>query len=115
MEVMTEKRTKTSGPALAAVLSAGIGCAVTGVATVLASAFAQIKNLMNWWDPAGPLTGKTGVGVIAWLVTWGIFHLMWREREPIAKRPVILAAVVLVLIGFVLTFPPVFEAFEPHK
>lgn len=110
MEATTERQVKTSGPALAAIVSAGVGCAVIGIATVLASASVDIKNLLNWWSPGGPLTGKTGVGVIAWGVSWSALHLMWRTREPANKRVIVVAAVILAAIGLLGTFPPVFEA-----
>jgi lysylphosphatidylglycerol synthetase-like protein (DUF2156 family) len=108
------REVRPSGPAMAMILSAAVGVFVIGLATVLASASPSVKDALNWWAPGGPLTGKTGVGVIAWLVTWMALHGAWRKRE-VAFRGVWTAAVVLVVLGLVLTFPPVFEAFEPHK
>ena len=57
-----EVKLKPSGPAMAVVLSASLGVFVTGLATLLASASPGVKAALNWWDPAGPLTGKTGAG-----------------------------------------------------
>lgn len=102
-----------NGAAMAAILSAALGVFVIGVATVLASASPSIKNLLNWWNPAGPLSGKTGVGVIAWIMTWGVLHLLWRGKE-IRFRPVWIVSVILLIGGLLLTFPPIFEAFENH-
>jgi hypothetical protein len=34
----------------------------------LAEASPAVKNLLNWWNPVGPLSGKTGVAVAVWLV-----------------------------------------------
>ena len=104
---------RPSGPAMAVLLSAGIGCFAIGLATVLASASPAIKNTLNWWNPAGPLTGKTGVGVIAWVLAWGALHLVWRKKE-ITYGRIWAITLALVILGWVLTFPPVFEAFERH-
>jgi len=62
-------------------------------------------------SPAGPLTGKTGVGVIAWLVSWIVLHTLWKD-EDVALVRVLVVSLVLLALGLVLTFPPVFEAFE---
>jgi hypothetical protein len=102
-----------NGPFAAATLAAGIGCALYGAAVLAASASPAFKNLMNWWNPAGPLVGKTSVGVIAWLVAWGLLHFIWRSRE-VQLSKVWKISLVLLAIGFALTFPPVFEAFEAH-
>lgn len=104
---------RPSGPGAAIVLSAGIGSAVYGLAVVGASASPSIQQALNWWAPGGPLVGKTSVGVIAWLASWLVLHLLWRRKElPFGK--VWAVALTLIVLGFVLTFPPVFEAFAKH-
>jgi hypothetical protein len=102
-----------TGEAAAAFLAGGIGCFVIGLLTTLAAAPAlvDLKNGLNWWNPAGPLTGKTGVGVIAFFIAWGVAHLLMKDKEVNLKTYVIVAAVLTVL-GFLGTFPPFFEAFE---
>lgn len=110
---MTTQAFHKDGAALAAILAAAIGCAVIGIATVLATASPTIKDMLNWWNPAGPLTGKTGVGVIAWLVSWAILHSLWRGKE-LSFQGISLLALVLIAVGWIGTFPPVFEAFAGH-
>jgi hypothetical protein len=100
-----------NGPAAAAILSAGVGSAVIGLMTTGAVISAGLKSALNWWSPAGPLTGKTGVGVIAWLVSWIILHTLWKD-EDVALVRVLVVTLVLLALGLLLTFPPVFEAFE---
>lgn len=100
------------GPAIAAIVSAGIGCAVIGIATVLTEASPAIKNLLNWWNPAGPLIGKTGVGLSAWLGSWLILHLIWKKRELPFFEKAWKMAMVLIVIGLLGTFPPVFQLFS---
>ena len=110
MKTATHQR---DGAALAAILSAGLGCAAIGLMVVLAEAIPPIKEMLNWWSPAGPLTGKTGVGVIVWIVSWIFLHQIWRRRE-IAFRKIWLLALLLIVVGWIGTFPPVFEFFSSH-
>lgn len=104
-----------TGEAAAAFLAGGIGCFIIGLLTTLAEipALIALKNALNWWDPAGPLTGKTGVGVIAFFIAWGVAHLLMKDREVNLKSYVITAAV-LTALGFLGTFPPFFTAFSGH-
>jgi lysylphosphatidylglycerol synthetase-like protein (DUF2156 family) len=101
---------KPSGPAAAAILAAAIGVFTIGLMTTLAEVSAGLKNALNWWNPAGPLTGKTGVGVIVWLIAWLILGTRSRGRSVEMGR-IALWSWILILLGLVLTFPPVFEAF----
>jgi len=100
-----------NGPAAAAILSAGVGSAIIGLMTTGAIISAGLKSALNWWSPAGPLTGKTSVGVIAWLVTWIVLHVLWKDKDVPLVR-VLVVMLVLLALGVLLTFPPVFEALE---
>lgn len=100
-----------NGPAAAAILSAGVGSATIGLMTTGAVISAGLKSALNWWSPAGPLTGKTSVGVIAWLVTWIVLHVLWKDKD-VPLVPVLVVMLVLLALGLLLTFPPVFEALE---
>ncbi len=101
---------RTNGAGAAAILAAGFGTFVTGLMTTLAQASGVIKGLLLWSAPVGPLSGKTGVGVIAWLALWAILHITWKDRE-VAFVSVYRWSLGLVFLGFALMFPPVFEAF----
>ena len=103
----------TNGPALAAIVAAGFGVLVLGLCTLLAEVSTATNNALNWWPPAGPLVGKTGVAVIAWFVTWAVLHLAWRRRE-VSFRMWWAVALGLILIGFLLTFPPIFQIPRGH-
>jgi len=100
-----------NGPAAAAILSAGVGSATIGLMTTGAVISAGLKSALNWWSPAGPLTGKTSVGVVAWLVTWIVLHVLWKDKDVPLVR-VLVVMLVLLALGVLLTFPPVFEALE---
>jgi len=103
---------KPLGTAAAALLAAGVGVFVTGLMTTLAEVSPGLRSSLNWWNPAGPLTGKTGVGVILWLVAWVILHAAYKNREIDFDRAMRWAWI-LILLGFLGTFPPFFEAFAP--
>lgn len=72
---------KPNGPVAAALLAAGWGVFAIGLMTTLAEAMAAVANALNWYGPVGPLSGKTGVGIIVWLVAWvGVgVYLPWEE------------------------------------
>jgi len=107
---VTPQETLTNGPAAAAILASGIGSMALGLFTTLAQAITSIKNALNLYDPAGPLSGKTTVAVVVWLVAWGILHGLWKKKQ-VAFARVFIATVILIALGLLGTFPPFFEAF----
>lgn len=102
-----------NGAAVAAILAAAIGCAVLGLIIPLAEAIVPLKNSLNWWNPGGPLVGKTSVSVIAYFASWFVLHRMWNDRE-IAFDTIWKVSLVLLAIGFIGTFPLFFELFTAH-
>jgi hypothetical protein len=118
--------TKPNGPVVAAFLAAGVGSLAMGIGVVLNEASATIKsaigvdfNAFLQFDKSfglgagvGPLSGKVGLAVIAFVVSWVLFHLWLRGKEVNFRRGFI-AALVLVGLGFALTFPPIFDLFAP--
>ena len=107
------EKMKPNGAAAAGILAAAVGVAVIGIAVVAATASAGIKDALNWWAPGGPLVGKTGVGVIAWLCCWPVLHFLWRDRD-VQFSTVAKISTVLFVVAFAGTFPPIFDAFAPH-
>lgn len=113
---LDELPTKPNGPVAAAVLAAGVGALLLGMMTTGAEISEGLKDFLRFDDNlgigsgVGPLSGKTIVGTLAYIATFVGFGLAWRGRE-VNFRQVFIIAMVLLAIGFVLTFPPVFEAF----
>ncbi len=101
---------KPNGAAIATIVAAGFGVFLVGLFTTLAEASAGIKDWLNFYNPTGPLSGKTTMAGILWLAAWvpGVFVL--RNRELNIGRAIALT-VVLVILGVLLTFPPVFVLF----
>jgi hypothetical protein len=102
---------KSSGVASAAMIAGGIGTLTIGLLTTAAVISSGLKDLLNWWNPAGALTGKSSVGVLVWLISWVILGLKWKDRDYDLGKALTIT-LVLLGVGLLLTFPPVFEAFE---
>ena len=102
-----------AGKALAAMVAAGIGSAAVGVLTTLAEVSPGLKTVLNFYDPVGPLSGKTTVAVVIWLMTWYALARRWSARPPVMKSALV-ATFVLIGVGFVGTFPLFFERFTAH-
>jgi hypothetical protein len=104
---------KPNGPAAAALLAAGIGSAALGVAVVLVEMSpGTIKPLLNLYNPVGPLSGKSTVAVVVFALSWLCLWLWARDRNVNFGRWA-LAAFVLLGVGLLLTFPPIFFLFAP--
>ena len=99
-----------SGPAVAAILAAGIGSLCLGLLTTLAEANTGIADTLNFDASVGPLMGKTIVTIITFFFFWPLLTVvLWRRNPPI--RIAALISGVLVACGFLLTFPKFFELF----
>lgn len=99
-----------NGGALAALIAAGGACALLGVLTTVTEASLPVKELMTFSDAVGPLSGKTTVPTVAWLVGWPVLHLRLRKSE-LSLRHGCSIALALVAIGLLGTFPPFYQLF----
>src|SRR5205085_2476982 len=89
----------------AAILAAGIGCLVLGVLTVLADGFDSVNKALQFYPPAGEITGISTLVVAAWLVSWLVLHQLWKNRQVHFTR-VFGVTLILIVLGLVGTFPP---------
>lgn len=101
---------KPSGPAAAVILAAGVGTFALGLFTTMNEVSSDISDFLRFSDDVGPLSGKTIISTAAFFVAWAVLGYIWRGRE-VAWRPVLIATVVLLGLGFLGTFPTFFEAF----
>lgn len=112
--------TKPSGPAAAAIVAAGIGSLVLGVVVTIAELGQSYRDFLSFdrnyglGAGVGPLSGKVVIAVVAFIVSWAILGFLWRGRE-ISVPKAFIATLVLVGLGFALTFPPVFVLFAPAE
>jgi hypothetical protein len=102
---------KPEGPISAAIIAAGIGATALGLLTTLAAASSSINNWLRWDTGVGPLSGKTSLAVIVWVVAWVGLHLAMRNTRVETRRALVIA-LVLIGLGVLGTFPTFFEAFE---
>lgn len=109
-------QTKPNGPVAASFIAAGIGSLVLGIFVVLNEFSPDINSFLKFdasfglGKGVGPLSGKVILGIIGFVVSWGILHYMWRGKE-VDFTKAIAASLILVGLGFLLTFPPVFLIF----
>ena len=115
------KSERNDGSALAALVAAGAGCACMGVLYVAATISPAVGRTLTWYAPSGALSGMSGLTIFVWLLVWMILHRAWVARE-IGARTAILVASLLLVLGLLLTFPPIarlfnlkfFAKFSPH-
>lgn len=100
----------TNGLGAAAILAAGIGAAAVGVLAIGAEVSSTLKGALNFYNPVGPLSGKSTVAIVIWLVAWYALARLWGAKT-VNMQAVNLAALVLLAIGFLLTFPPFWGVF----
>jgi hypothetical protein len=102
------------GPVAAAFLAAGAGAFALGVLTTLAEASTSIKDFLNFYNPVGPLSGKTILAVVVWLVSWVVLHMAYRNKE-VEHQKVVTALLLLIGLGVLGTFPIFFQVFAPAE
>ncbi len=98
--------------------AAGVACLVLGIFVTLyefssaVSGFLKFDANVGFGKGVGPLSGRVGIAIIAYVISWVVLHLMWRGKE-LNFRTVLLVSLVLVGLGFALTFPPIFKLAAP--
>jgi hypothetical protein len=103
-------RTLIDGPPAASLIAAGIGAVTLGLFVTLAEASTGIKDWLQWNDRVGPLSGKTILAVIAYFASFLILGFLWRGKT-FPLRFILIITGILVLLGVLFTFPPIFQAF----
>lgn len=107
---MTNQNDLKNGPAAATILAAGIGSFFLGFMTSLSEGIKTVEGLLNWYNPSGPLVGKTISAIVLWLVAWAILGSRWKDRE-VDFDKIFKVALVLIALGLVGTFPLFFGLF----
>jgi hypothetical protein len=106
----TNIRDFPNGSGAAAVLAAGIGAFLSALFALLADKLAAVKSLMVFYKPTGPLSGVTTCAILLWLIAWLVLDRRWRPRT-VAMGRVRAAAIILLVLGVLLTFPPIADVF----
>lgn len=95
-----------NGAALASFLAAGIGAFAVGLIVILnESGLFAVPAL---YKPSGGLSGRTTLAAVIWLIGWAVLHSRWKGRQ-IESRRVHAVTLILIGLGVLLTFPPVWK------
>ena len=105
---------RPEGPVSAAILAGGVFALALGLLTTLAEASVDIKDFLNFYDPVGPLSGKTIGAAVIWVIAWTVLHLLYRAK-PLESRKALTVALILIALGTVGTFPIFFQLFAPAE
>ena len=95
-------------------IAAGIGVFVLGFFTTAAVISGGIKCFLAWWEwgqGVGPLAGKSTLAILAWLISWLIFDLLWRKKD-VDLKTAFYIGLGLGVLGAIGTFPTFFELFH---
>jgi len=107
---MQQNNDLTNGPAAAAILAAGIGSLALGLFVILAEASKSVNNALNFYNPVGPLSGKTTMAIVIWILSWMILHSSWKNKQ-VGFAGVFTVSLILIILGLLGTFPPFFDLF----
>jgi hypothetical protein len=89
---------------MAAFLAAGIGALAIGLFVILNEA--GIFSAPSLYGPSGGVSGRTTFAAVVWIIAWVVLHARWKARHVEPGR-IWGATLLLIAIGAVLCFPPV--------
>lgn len=95
-----------NGAALAAFLGAGLGAFAMGAVVILEQAGLFVAPSL--YPPAGGVSGRTTLAAVIWVIAWATLHHRWKDRQ-IQPRRVHAGTMLLIGLGLLLTFPPIWE------
>ncbi|BCL37333.1 hypothetical protein [Nostoc sp. MS1] len=110
-----------SGPAAAALISAGIGCFAMMVTHHLSDTSKDTEKLVwelgKWipgsqstsklWGNIGSYTGKETMLLLGWLISWVFLSMIWRNKQ-IKSRTIFFWMFVLFIAATAMTWHPLF-------
>ncbi len=103
-----------NGAPLASLLAAGIGSFALGIFTILTEASPSvIKPAMAISEAVGPLSGKTTYSTLIYVLSWIVLHKVLAQRR-LDEQMWLRVSIFLVMLGVVMTFPPVFLLFAAN-
>ncbi len=97
-----------NGPAAAAILSAGVGCFALSLLAFIGDASKSIAKIFIFYRPTGPLSGVSTTAIVVWLAVWFALASVWKNKT-VALAKINTVAIVFLLLGVLLTFPPFAE------
>jgi hypothetical protein len=110
-EPLTEE-TGSDGAVAAALIAAAIGVFALGLVTSLSAAVKDFKEWLIWDEAVGSLSGKSSLAFIAWLAVWPPLHFALYKRDGLLPAAIVIGGI-LILLGMLGIFPPIFERLKP--
>jgi hypothetical protein len=104
--IESQRNEIASGASMASFLAAGIGAFAVGFIVILNEAGLFVAPAL--YAPAGGVSGRTTLAAVIWLIGWAVLHSRWKNRQ-IESRRVHALSLILIGLGIVLTFPPVWK------
>jgi hypothetical protein len=104
VEIDTAPARPVNGAAMASFLAAGVGAFAMGAIVLVNEA--GLFTAPSLYAPAGGVSGRTTIATIVWLISWAVLHYRWKACA-IAPAPVCAVTLILVALGILGTFPPV--------
>ncbi len=95
----------------ATLIGGGLGVTFFGVLTFISEVWVSTQKGLTLSKDVGPLSGKAIYGVIGWLVAWAVLAVILRNQK-VSEKITYWTTGILVAVGFLLTFPPVWKLFE---
>jgi hypothetical protein len=100
-----------NGHGAAAIVAAGVGCAMIGILALAGDASPAVNKALTFHKPTGALSGVTTVSILVWLVSWFILSRAWRAKN-VNMVSTNIIAFGLLLVGLLLTFPPFMDLLQ---
>ena len=96
---------KPNGLAAATLLAGGFGAFFMGLITLISEVVTSTQKFLTFMSPVGPLSGKTIITVVVWLIVWVVLGFQWKGKDKNFGQ-ISMISMVLLLLGIVGTFPP---------
>ncbi len=93
-----------NGRAAAAILAAGISCLTLGLLTILVATFKSLGQVLQFYPPAGEVSGISTLTVAAWLISWFVLFRLWKNKQ-VDFTQVFVVTLILIVLGLVGTVP----------
>jgi hypothetical protein len=105
------KNKNTNGTVMSSLMAAAIASMVLGILTVLVEASPHFFKIhLNLFNRVGPLSGVSGFAIIAYAFSWLILAAKYGGTDVSEKRW-FSGIFTMILLGFLLTFPPFYQLF----
>jgi multisubunit Na+/H+ antiporter MnhB subunit len=108
--VTTEQPGRSNGSGAAAILAAGVGSFALALLALVGDKSTTVRARLIFYRPTGALSGVTTIAIVIWLVLWGVLEWRWSKKS-VPLGTISVTAIVLLVLSFLLTFPPIVDIF----